>query len=427
MLIATTATSGSATLPSKTCSCTPKAKSTKANSPTCGRAKASSSAWSVPSRKSFASAKRMANFKAIDADHQPRDQERLRQDQGEVDRRADGEEEEAEQQPLERLDVALQFVAVLAVGEHHAGQEGAQRRAQPHLVHQQRNADHQQQRSRHESSRSRVRGDGAEDRPQQEAPAQDDGRHRRQHGQRLRPGRQPGDQRRGGVGIAGVRVGTGRGRHVPASSGKIASMGMTAMSWKSSTAKEPARPRVLSWPCSPGSAGRWPWRRATASCPRPAPAARAGRAARRWPAPTAVVTTTCRPPSPRIGPRSRHSSDGSSSRPDEKEHHHHAELGEVHDVLAALAQQPEAEGADHHAGDADSPAPNRAPAAPRSARRSRRRSGRRTPERESRRSCASPPALAHGQDAQRVVQRRVGAPAPPGRCVSSRSAASTSR
>ena len=42
---------------------------------------------------------------------------------------ADRDEEQPEQQALERLDVALELVAVLAVGEHHAGEERAERRA----------------------------------------------------------------------------------------------------------------------------------------------------------------------------------------------------------------------------------------------------------------------------------------------------------
>lgn len=42
-------------------------------------------------------------------------------------------------------------------------------------------------------------------RRQQIAPAQDDGAYRGQHRQRLRPGRQPHDQRRGGVAAGAVR------------------------------------------------------------------------------------------------------------------------------------------------------------------------------------------------------------------------------
>ena len=65
-------------------------------------------------------------------------------------RHADGDEEQAEQQALERLDVGLELVAVLGVGEQHAGEEGAERHRQPGALHQQRGADHEQQRRRRE-------------------------------------------------------------------------------------------------------------------------------------------------------------------------------------------------------------------------------------------------------------------------------------
>ena len=67
-----------------------------------------------------------------------------------VERHADGDEEQAEQQPLERLDVRLQFMPVLAVGEQHAGEEGAQGRRQPETLHQQRGAHHGEQGKRRE-------------------------------------------------------------------------------------------------------------------------------------------------------------------------------------------------------------------------------------------------------------------------------------
>ena len=42
----------------------------------------------------------------------------------------DRDEEQAQQQALERLDVGLELVAVLRVGQQHAGQERAQRHRQ---------------------------------------------------------------------------------------------------------------------------------------------------------------------------------------------------------------------------------------------------------------------------------------------------------
>ena len=52
-------------------------------------------------------------------------------DDVEVERHADGDEEEAEQHVAERLDVLLDLVAVLGLGDQHAGEEGAQRERQP--------------------------------------------------------------------------------------------------------------------------------------------------------------------------------------------------------------------------------------------------------------------------------------------------------
>ena len=54
--------------------------------------------------------------------------DRVLREQGKPRRHADRNEEEPEQQPFERLDVGLQFVAVLAVGQQHASEEGAERR-----------------------------------------------------------------------------------------------------------------------------------------------------------------------------------------------------------------------------------------------------------------------------------------------------------
>jgi hypothetical protein len=59
------------------------------------------------------------------ARHQRGDRDRVRRDQPQVQACAHGDEEQAEQQPAERLDVGLQLPAEFAFGEHHPGQEGA--------------------------------------------------------------------------------------------------------------------------------------------------------------------------------------------------------------------------------------------------------------------------------------------------------------
>ena len=52
--------------------------------------------------------------------------QRLGEEHREGDAHADRDEEQPEQQALEGLEVAFEFVAILAVGEQHAGEEGAE-------------------------------------------------------------------------------------------------------------------------------------------------------------------------------------------------------------------------------------------------------------------------------------------------------------
>ena len=71
----------------------------------------------------------IAAFTAISADRHQDDEERPLGDHAKVQHHADGEEEQAEQDRAERLDVRLQLVPVGRVGEHHAGDERAQARS----------------------------------------------------------------------------------------------------------------------------------------------------------------------------------------------------------------------------------------------------------------------------------------------------------
>ena len=64
-----------------------------------------------------------------------------------------------EQQALERLDVGLEFVAELGIGEQHAGEKRAERHRQADFLHDQRGADHQQQRRRGEHFAAAVARD----------------------------------------------------------------------------------------------------------------------------------------------------------------------------------------------------------------------------------------------------------------------------
>ena len=62
-----------------------------------------------------------------------------------VDARADGDEEQAEQEAFEWLQRAFQFVAVFAVRQHHAGDEGAKRGREADEAHQRGDADDEHQ------------------------------------------------------------------------------------------------------------------------------------------------------------------------------------------------------------------------------------------------------------------------------------------
>ena len=99
------------------------------------------------------------------------------------------------------------------------------------------------------------------------------------------------------------------------SSGKIARIGMTAMSWNSSTANAACPPPVFSWPRS----ARVDSTIAVDDIAMMKPiamAARHGTPSARAALPTrTAVAATCKPPRPRIERRSRHKSDGCSSRP----------------------------------------------------------------------------------------------------------------
>ena len=72
--------------------------------------------------------------------------ERPLEQDAEVRGHADGHEEQAQQQALERLDVGLELVPVLAVGEQHAAEEGAEGGGEVEALGHQGSADHQRKR-----------------------------------------------------------------------------------------------------------------------------------------------------------------------------------------------------------------------------------------------------------------------------------------
>ncbi len=70
------------------------------------------------------------------------------------------DEEEPEEQTLERLDISLELVAKLGVGEEHPCEESAERSGQADFLHDERGAYHEQQRSGSEYLTSPVTGHG---------------------------------------------------------------------------------------------------------------------------------------------------------------------------------------------------------------------------------------------------------------------------
>ena len=118
-----------------------------------------------------------------DAERQAEHQVRRAQKQADVHRHAHGDEKQAEQQPLERLDVELELVPVLAIGEHHAGEERAERHRQPDPCHQRGGAENEQQRKPDEHFAQAGLGHVAQHRAHQEPAGNDE---QRDHADRLR-------------------------------------------------------------------------------------------------------------------------------------------------------------------------------------------------------------------------------------------------
>ena len=90
----------------------------------------------------------------------------------ELGRHADRDEEEAEQQPLERLDVDLQLVTVLGLGEDDASGEGAERHRQAGEPGDRRRAGDDEQRHRGEDLACLGATDEAKQRSHQVASAE---------------------------------------------------------------------------------------------------------------------------------------------------------------------------------------------------------------------------------------------------------------
>src|SRR6188508_1711847 len=88
-------------------------------------------------------------------------------DDRKIERHADAQEEQPQQQAAERLDVRLELMAKRGFGEQHAGEEGAHRHRQPAGLHDERGPEHHEQgSSRHDLARADAR-EQAEERIEQ--------------------------------------------------------------------------------------------------------------------------------------------------------------------------------------------------------------------------------------------------------------------
>ncbi len=270
------------------------------------------------------------------------DEHGLRGHERKVDRGADRDEKQPEQQTFERIDIALELVAVLARREHDAGQERAQRGREPHAAHEQRDADDQQERGGREDLAQPRAGDRAEQRSHEESPAHHDRSHRTEDDKRAGPRRQSGHERRVGV----LRV-TGHGVRCQQREHREHRDHRDVLEQEHGKRALPASrlEQALLAERLQHDGGRRHRER------------EANRERRLPPEPRRHRGTAKR--DGRSGdlegaqPEDRPSQPPQEGRleleADDEQHHDDAELGEVHDVLPVSAEQPEAEGSDRDA------------------------------------------------------------------------------
>ena len=109
--------------------------------------------------------------RALEREHahdDPGDEQRMLHEHAEIHAHADGDEEEREQQALERIDRGLDLVAVLGLGEQHAGEERAEGHGEPEMLEEHGHAQHQREREGGEDLAQARAGDVAEDRTGEE-------------------------------------------------------------------------------------------------------------------------------------------------------------------------------------------------------------------------------------------------------------------
>ena len=136
-------------------------------------------------------------------DEQQQHPEDVLADDREIERHPDGDEEEAEQHVAEGLDVLLDLVAVLGLGDQHAGQERAQRERQARELRERREPERDQQQVQHEELGASLPRDQVEPRPHRLLSGEQD---QHQRDRRLE-GRQREIDREVGAGLARATAG----------------------------------------------------------------------------------------------------------------------------------------------------------------------------------------------------------------------------
>ena len=359
--IATAATSGLASLGGEDAAAGPRTRAARTRTRRSARARTrAASAPGDRARTPGRARSRTTSLSAIVPSTMPAIGSGLAADQPEVDLRADRDEEQAEQQPLERLDVGLELVAVLAVGEHHAGEERAERGRQPDLLHEQRDADHDQQRGGGErlAQPGRRRGTGT-------AGGRRTARSRSPRPPRRAPSAPDSQAGRPASEVTSVtRVAT-----ATPSSGNTARIGITAMSWNSSTENARLAARRLEQAAlgerRQHDRGRRHRERQADRDRGLATRRRARARARRRPPRSARPAA---PPRPRIGRRSCHSSAGRSSSPTRNSIITTPNSAKCITLWPSVPTSPSTHGPIDDAARSGSRAPRRARAASRSAR-----------------------------------------------------------
>ena len=261
--------------------------------------------------------------------------ERSAQHGAKVDAHAHGNEEQAQQQAFEGLDIRLQLAPELALGQQHTGQKSPQRHRQADQHHQVGNADYQQQRCCGKDLGRAAAGNPAQQRAQQQATTEDDGG---DHADDLE-----GFECRG-AGCVGCARRTGRAQHRHQRQDGDGRNVLVQQDGKRRLTTAGAQQVAFSQRLQGNGGGRQRQSQATHQRHAPGQAGEQGRAAQQQRA-----AEHLRRAQSKNGPAQAPQPRRLQLQPHEEQHQHHTKLGKVQDVLH-IAHPPEAPGPDGNAG-----------------------------------------------------------------------------